>query len=853
MIKKKACRLKIIIANIKDNIDSPSIQYISQNKEKNKSNESLIINKKHINYNEEKIVEQIDENQEKNLKESQIINQIQLEELMRYDLINNSIDNNNEENINNNIEHNNRENLNKNAESKIIRENMNSNKEINNREKNSDKKIINYYDNFDNYLKNNNENKEENSVDINKLYTISNKQINDDNKNFNTYNFDNSNNKINISINDYINNNNINNENNNYRTVQTYYNTVYNNNYPYNIECKKKELNITIRHLFKNRETNPHMARNLSSVKNKNKNKNILFKNIIFSKSNNSNSRNNKNIYQKSLQNQNNNSDKSNNAVNIKINKSFSINNFNDRYDNSSNHSKKKVVIKSRNKDKNINNIKKNSQMKSRQNNFLNETNLSSISWNIIEKSEFDIDHTLDYKLLIDDLIIKECQLVKEKENIIQTNEKRLKPLRELNQKLMIENTDEIDREDELNGELTVLKYKYEKLFSILYPNNSNNNINSKNIKNSVELNDKIKEIDKEINILNENLNKGEILLITKPANLENLTNDEDKEVTLMLKGLFASIHVFDTDKIVDIIWKFDKPLQTIYFLIEEFLYFFKLEPNSEKNILINYFYSFCKIHNYMHINTFKSLFKKKIGKIQIYNKDIYISKLINFHHSKIDELINLMKNKDIYNIKIIKYDQFKSFLFDTGLYLNSKKDQESQEYLEFLVFCMKKDRTLELKKYKKQINKKNKKNNDNDEIKYSLFDLYYGSLIDFLDEYNSTIVKNPFKRIRTYMKNNNINNAEIILRPILIEKNIIKINNIEYIDIILLNKYFRRIGIILNEEKIFVPLFEEELVDKKKFINDIYNYENNEEESSPEKIKQKADDFIDEIFGIVF
>ena len=33
-----------------------------------------------------------------------------------------------------------------------------------------------------------------------------------------------------------------------------------------------------------------------------------------------------------------------------------------------------------------------------------------------------------------DDLIIKECQLVKEKENIIQTNEKRLKPLRELNQ-----------------------------------------------------------------------------------------------------------------------------------------------------------------------------------------------------------------------------------------------------------------------------------------------------------------------------------------------------------------------------------------------------------------------------------
>ena len=135
------------------------------------------------------------------------------------------------------------------------------------------------------------------------------------------------------------------------------------------------------------------------------------------------------------------------------------------------------------------------------------------------------------------------------------------------------------------------------------------------------------------------------------------------------------------------------------------------------------------------------------------------------------------------------------------------------------------------------------------------MFDLYYGSLIDFLDEYNSKVVENPFKRIRLYMKNNNIINAEIIIRPLFIKKNILKINNVEYIDIILLNKYLRLIGIISNEEKISVITFEEELIDKNKFINDIYDYDikNDEEERSPEKIKQKADDFIDEILGLNF
>ena len=83
-----------------------------------------------------------------------------------------------------------------------------------------------------------------------------------------------------------------------------------------------------------------------------------------------------------------------------------------------------------------------------------------------------------------------------------------------------------------------------------------------------------------------------------------------------------------------------------------------------------------------MNINQFKIEFKEKIGEIQLYNKDIYISKLINFHGSGIQELIKSMKDKDIYNLGIIHYDQFKSMLFDAGLYLYSRQDQNSQEFL---------------------------------------------------------------------------------------------------------------------------------------------------------------------------
>ena len=82
----------------------------------------------------------------------------------------------------------------------------------------------------------------------------------------------------------------------------------------------------------------------------------------------------------------------------------------------------------------------------------------------------------------------------------------------------------------------------------------------------------------------------------------------------------------------------------------------------------------------------------------------------------------------------------------------------------------------------------------------------------------------------------------------------ILNVNNVEYIDIIILNKYLRKIEMIPKDEKISVSIFEEELIDKNKFINDIYDYDfNKKEETNFEEIKKKADNLIDDIFGKMY
>ena len=817
----KTCRLKIITSNIINDIDIPKIHYVSQNKKVQFKPNIENINQSNTN---EKILEQLEEKIENHPEEKKFVNQIKLEELIKYDFINTT----------DNIEINDKKEENK-EENKIdIIEKKEEEIEKNNIDINNinEKKVENKEENKE-------ENKGENNIDINDLCTISNQHLYEEDKNNNSIN----------------NNNNISN---------FYNNTSYSNNYPYTIENKKREINTKLRTIFKNREKkNPFMNRSLSYMNNKNKKsliKSIVSKNANINKI------------------KNNDKNKKGNILNININKSFCFNNNSNNMSN--NTSSKNNKLKSRNRSiNNQNNLRTNSK-NSNNSNFskntknskgtknsnikikiknvkplnikrldLEESHSSYVSWNVIEKKDFNIEQDLDYKLLIDDLLAKECQIIKEKENIIQIYEQKLKPIREINKKLMDENNEELDRQDELKGELIVLKNQYENLFSLLNSDNINNNIfdqyndlNNTEDNYQEEFNNKIQVIEEENKKLNEYLKNGNILLITKPFKLIIISEQENRNITLMLKGIFMSRHFFDTDKIVDLIWKHDKKLQTIYFLVEEFLNYFNLDPNTEKDILLNYFYSFCKNYNYMNINIFKNEFKKKIGNIQIYNKYVYFSILLNYHRSKINQLLQILKDKDVFNLGIIKYDIFIKSLLDVGLYLDKDHSENSEEILEFLIFCMKKDYSLELSK---------NKNKKKDDIKYSLFDLYYESLNDLIDEHDSNLIKNPFKLIRNYMKKNDINNAEYILKPLLNTKFIIKINNVQYIDITIMNKYLRKIGIIQKDEKILVDLFEEELIDRNKFIDNIYDSNiNTKEERNPEKTKQNANNLIDDILN---
>ena len=672
-------------------------------------------------------------------------------------------------------------------------------KNINGNENNIDNKILEEKNFGENGVK---DPSIEPNIDENDLWTISNQKL---------YEIQNINNEVDNNSNNY---------------------NVYNqlkNNYPYSILNKKKDLNNSLRYLFKNRETK-YYNKNQNILKNSNKSlsisKDTNFRNRKSTKNNKSK------ISLNQIQN-------TNKSINSKSSASLTL--------------KNKNLNKSiNNKSKNTNNNNNNKILRSnkKNENIIGENISSVASWKIIEKNDYNIGQIIDYKALIDDLMIKECKLVKEKEDCIQLFEKKLKPLRELNQKLVDENNEELNRADELNGELILLKSQYEKLFNTLYSKNSKNiSVNNKInlILDDPDFNRKQKEIDNEMKILNDKLKNGEFIFITKPANYQALTTEEDKILTYFLRGMFFSLHILDTDKIIDIIWKFDREFQTIYFLVEELLNFYNYDTKTDRNILINYIYSFCKNFSYMNITDFKAEFKKKIGKIQIPNKYVYMSKLLHFHKTKLKILLKLIKKKDIFNRGVINFNQFHILLYDCGITFNTL-DKSSDEVLEFLIYCMKKEHKLDIFEKKEEL-----KDPDEKEIKNTIYDLYYESLQDFIDEYYYNNISNPYYLIRNYMTENDIISAEKILRPILIPKYLIKINSKDYIDNIILNKYLRIKGIIKKDDKILVDTFEEDLVDINKFIDDIYErgIEEDKQKLDYEELKNKAENLIDEIFKL--
>ena len=684
-----------------------------------------------------------------------------------------------------------------------------------------------------NKIENNNSKINDNkNIDSNELYTISNQHIYDDNY----Y-------SANIS---------------NYNTISNFYKQESKSNSFHMNDSKRNESNLSLKYIFRKREHKNYRNRSFSNKfsDDKKEKKYNLIKDIF--KTHPVNYTNMKILSKNKEKN------KVGNILNININKSFCINNnikINHKNITQKNLSKNKSQKKGSGKNsktkkqikleqikeyKNV--MKKVKPLKfskrTNKNKSLNDITNASVAWYYVENNDMNNEQGKNYKILIDELRVKEMDLIQEKEKIIQTYEEKLKPLRELNSKLINENSEELNKEDELRGELVILKNQYERLIKTNKNKNSkkDNNIIMNNNK-GLDDNNKEKIIEQEINYLNEKLNKGEILLITKPAYEIKISEQEDKNMVLMLKGLFYSIHIRDTDRIVDLVWKSDKQIQTIYFLVNEIMKLFNLK-NSEKNLLINFFYSFCKKYKYFDINEFKKEFKEKIGDIPLYNNKIYISKLLNFNGTKMIELIKLMKEKDTFNLGFLTLDQVNALLNNLCLSFDSEKD--FNDIYEFIMITMKKDRSFNLF----DDNDTNNINEQENTIKFSLFDLFYQSLIDLIEEFDYNIIYNPFDSIRNYMQKNEINNAELLLKPLLNNKYIIKINNKEYFDIEILNKYLRKLGIIQLNESIYINCYEEELVDKNKIKDDINDYGINEtKETDLNKLNQNVNDLINGIF----
>ena len=79
----------------------------------------------------------------------------------------------------------------------------------------------------------------------------------------------------------------------------------------------------------------------------------------------------------------------------------------------------------------------------------------------------------------------------------------------------------------------------------------------------------------------------------------------------------------------------------------------------------------------------------------------------------------------------------------------------------------------------KKRYSIKSKKSKNKDEKKFfSLYDLFYTNLTDFINEHNAKIISNPYKVIRNYMERNNIISSEKLLRPLINKCHIIKKNS---------------------------------------------------------------------------
>ena len=516
-----------------------------------------------------------------------------------------------------------------------------------------------------------------------------------------------------------------------------------------------------------------------------------------------------------------------------------------------------------------------------------------------------------DYKNRIKELLQEEPKKIESRENLMKENKYKIDNLLKENTKLNFELGCEINREDELKGEIIILNNQYKILVNDLAKEEKKikeyQDIIKHKTKHEKIINNKQNDIINYYNNLNECLTNGEILLVTKPdsnnqfnyinsKNIENVpqNNDDNKTekdnnnntnvikvdieleneniqldiikksdeneeinyylnddiITFLLKGYFINMNITNVDDAVNKIWLKEKPIQTFETLTEELLILINDYINESncsfineynRNIIMNYFYSFCSCYNYMTVNEFKSIFHDKIGNFIVNNNTNLINKLYNYCNGKLSEFIQVINDIDINKTgKILLHDfikglKEKNLLFKNINHNNMNNMIEQNDFndiIQLLIIQMKNNHNnlYKSKQNPEQINN-NIEQNKNEEIintditkeKLTIYDLYYQPVINLIK--NNCKSETPLYKgiIKKYLIDNNIKSMMNFLEPLL-EKNDVIINKglDRYIKSQTFSEFLANNNVIPQNEKFLLPYEDDVLLDINQICNDM-------------------------------
>ena len=379
-----------------------------------------------------------------------------------------------------------------------------------------------------------------------------------------------------------------------------------------------------------------------------------------------------------------------------------------------------------------------------------------------------------------------------------------------------------------------------------------------------------------DIELQNQNIQLDIIKNFDENEEINNYINNDI--ITFLLKGYFINMNITNVDEAVNKIWIKEKPIQTFETITEELLILINdyiNEPNSSfingrnRNLLMNYLYSFCNCYNYMTVNEFKSVFHDKIGNFIVNDNINLINKLYNYCDGKLSEFMQTLQNIDRNKTGKIDLHDFvkvlkeKNLLFKNINHNNIIEQNDINDVIQLLIIQMKNNH-YNLFKSNNNLEQNNlinlNKDNNNEIINtdiskqnLSIYDLYYEPII-YLIKNNSKSESPLYKGIiKKYLIDNKMNSMMNFLEPLL-EKN--ENNNIiinkgldRYIKSQTFVEFLITNNVIAENEKFLLPYENDILLDINQIVNEfdqanplMNNFEENKENIINDIINNMSD-----------